>query len=434
MIPVSLGRMRIPRLPSRAQLPLLRAGWQRSAALIRAHPLLVEGPLAALLVGPSPQDAGGTHHAGPAGLALIAVIVLPLLWRRRAPFLVFWVVFGTALVQAFISHGISDVTDELAILVAFYTVAAAEPHRRVLAAATMLECAAPLLVFIPKAHPDSPPPVVQWASASVLVAATGLLGYYMRTRRAYLAALVDRAARLEREGQREAELAAAAERAKIAREVHDIVAHNIAVMIALSDGAAYTIAADPDQALALVTHASRTGRSSLTEMHRLLDILRQPGGSMSGNAPQPALADLDTMISTVREAGLPVRLTVSGQSFPLPPSAQLALYRIIQEALTNTLKHANATSAHVHLDCQDGEVSLEVTDNGRPGGIAAPAVPGTGSAAAGHGLAGMRERAAVFGGNVSAGPRPEGGWRVHARLRADPVQASIGQATGTEGT
>jgi signal transduction histidine kinase len=182
-----------------------------------------------------------------------------------------------------------------------------------------------------------------------------------------------------------------------------------------------------------MSHASEAGRSALTEMRRLLGILRQPGAAASGSAPQPALADLDTMIDTVREAGLPVRLTVSGQPFPIPPSAQLALYRIVQEALTNTLKHAGATSAHVRLRYRDGEVDLEVTDDGRPAAIAAPVSPGAGSMAAGQGLAGMRERAAVFGGEVSAGPRPEGGWRVHALLRAGPAHAGTGPAAGMGG-
>jgi signal transduction histidine kinase len=145
------------------------------------------------------------------------------------------------------------------------------------------------------------------------------------------------------------------------------------------------------------------------------------------------------MIDAVREAGLAVRLTVSGQPFPLPPSAQLALYRIIQEALTNTLKHADATSAQVHLDYRDGEVGLEVTDDGRRVHIPAPVSPGGasmtgGPMAGGHGLAGMRERAAVFGGRVSAGPRQGGGWRVHTVLRVRPPDAGAGQGAGTAGT
>ena len=386
--------------------------------------MLAEGPLVAVLLWSSWPGPARIHGYSQLALALIPVVVLPLLWRRRAPFGVFWIIFAAAFAQVFTSQ---EFTNYLAMLVAFYTVAVQEPHRRVLAAAAALECGAVLIAIR-----ESPPGAKQawlWVFLSILAAAAGLLGYYVRGRKAYLAALVDRAERLERERQQEAELAASAERARVAREMHDIVAHNIAVMIALADGAAYTIGEDPDRATALMSHVSATGRSALAEMRRLLGVLRQPGTGTSGNAPPPGLADLDALLETVRAAGLPVRLTVSGQPYPLPPTAQLALYRMIQEALTNTLKHADATSAHVSLGYRGGEVELEVTDDGRLGGIAAHIPPGAGSTAAGQGLAGMRERAAVFGGEVRAGPRPEGGWRVHTLLRA-----GASPAAGTEGT
>jgi signal transduction histidine kinase len=194
--------------------------------------------------------------------------------------------------------------------------------------------------------------------------------------------------------------------------MHDIIAHNIAVMIALADGATYTVADNPGQAAALMGEVSATGRSALTEMHRLLGVLRQPTGP--GHAPQPTLADIDNLLAAVRAAGLPTRVTVTGEPPALPPSIQLAIYRIIQEALTNTLKHSAAASAQVQLTYLPDGVELEVTDNGRPQAKAA----GTPDAepAAGHGITGMRERAAVFGGEVSAGPRAGGGWRVHTML------------------
>jgi signal transduction histidine kinase len=418
-VPVSLGRVTISRPSHRAWLPLLLTGGHRSLAWIRKHPVLFEAPVAALLVEQAGPGIAGTQGARRAALTALALaLVLPLLWRRRAPFLVFWVVFGAALGQALISP---ELNDDLALLISFYMVAAWEPPRRVLAAAAALECGGALFVIM---HESPGSKVSMWVGFSLCFAATAMLGYYAR----------DRAARVERERRQEADHAAAAERARVAREMHDIVAHNIAVMIALADGAAYTIAQNPERAAALMSHASETGRSALTEMRRLLGILRQPGAAASGNAPQPALADLGTMIDTVREAGLAVRLTVSGQPSSLPPSAQLALYRIVQEALTNTLKHADATSAHVRLRYRDGDVDLEVTDDGRRGGTAAPVWPGAGSMAAGHGLAGMRERAAVFGGEVSAGPRPEGGWRVHTLLRVRLAHAGTGQGAGTDGT
>ena len=237
---------------------------------------------------------------------------------------------------------------------------------------------------------------------------------------------MDRAERLERERDHQAQLAAAAERVRIAREVHDIVAHNIAVMIALADGAAYTAEASPGQATSLMRQVSATGRSALGEMRRLLGVLREPAAP--GPAPQPSLDDVDDLIATVRAAGMPTRLTVTGQPFPLPPSAQLALYRTIQEALTNTLKHAPGATAQVRLAYRPGEVELEVTDHGRPGAVpAARAAPAAGASAGphggGHGITGMRERAAIFDGQVSAGPRPGGGWRVHTVLRLDQPPA-----------
>jgi signal transduction histidine kinase len=199
--------------------------------------------------------------------------------------------------------------------------------------------------------------------------------------------------------------------------MHDIVAHNIAVMIALADGAAYTAVASPEQAASLMGQVSATGRSALTEMRRLLGVLREPAAP--GHAPQPTLDRVSDLLESVRAAGLPARLTVTGQPFPLPHSAQLALYRVVQEALTNTLKHAPGAVAQVRLAYADGEVELEVTDDGGhpPGAPADGAVGAPGAPGAGHGITGMRERAAVFGGQVSAGPRPGGGWRVHTVLR-----------------
>jgi signal transduction histidine kinase len=399
----------------------------RPLGWIRRHRLLADAAVAALVLAASvpPLSALAGPHQG-LSMALIIAMVCPLVWRRRAPFLVFVVMTGVALVQFAVSK---ELNDDLALLVAFYTIAAYQP-RRILAAAALLEAGAVLLASAGENW------LRVWGILSGLVAAAAFLGYYARTRRAYLASLVDRAERLERDRDQQAQLAAAAERVRIAREVHDIVAHNIAVMIALADGAAYTTAASPGQAVSLMGQVSATGRSALSEMRRLLGVLREPAGP--AHAPQPTLDDVDDLLATVRAAGLPTRLTVTGPSFPLPPSAQLALYRMIQEALTNTLKHAPGATAHVRLTYLPGEVGLEVSDGGSPG--AAPAVGGAGAGIAagepgaglaarepvgrpgdGHGIAGMRERAAVFGGQVSAGPRPGGGWRVQTVLRLDPA-------------
>jgi signal transduction histidine kinase len=187
-------------------------------------------------------------------------------------------------------------------------------------------------------------------------------------------------------------------------------------MIALADGAAYTAEASPGQAASVMGQVSATGRSALTEMRRLVGVLREPAAS--GHAPQPGLDDIEELIATVRAAGLPARLTVTGPPFPLPPSAQLALYRITQEALTNTLKHAPGATAQVHMTYLPGQVELEVTDDGQPGTVPP----------------GMRERAATFGGQVSAGPGPGGGWRVGTVLRLAPAPAGGEAVTTADGT
>jgi signal transduction histidine kinase len=374
--------------------------------MIRRHPRLTDAALAAvvLVVSVPPVSAvAGRNQA--LSLALIVALVTPLVWRRKAPFLVFAIMTGLALVQ-FVTT--KELTDDLAVLVAFYTVAAYQPGRRILLAAVIMAAGA-VLVATGARHP-----LPVWALLSGLVAAAAFLGYSARTRRAYLAALVDRAERLERDRDQQAQLAAAAERVRIAREMHDIVAHNIAVMIALADGAAYTAETSPGQAASVMGQVSAAGRSALAEMRRLLGVLRDP--ATPGPTPQPSLDDVEDLVATIRAAGLPTRLTVTGPPFPLPPSAQLALYRTIQEALTNILKHAPGATAHVRLAYRPGEVELEVTDDGGPAASERGAVLEAAPRGNGHGLPGMRERAAVFGGQVSAGPRPGGGWQVRTVL------------------
>jgi signal transduction histidine kinase len=398
MTPFPRTAARLDQLLVHSRQALARlVGWSRQ------HPLLADSVLAALVAAlsvPPISALTGPDHA--LSLGLIITLACPLIWRRRAPFAVFAVLTGLALGQFLFSRGV--IGDE-ALLVAFYTIAAYQPFRRVLAAAAILAAGITLAVTA-AGHP-----LGTWLLLAGLAAVTGFLGYYARTRRAYLAALLERAERLERERGQQQQLAAAAERARIAREMHDIVAHNIAVMIALADGAAYTAPASPSAPL--MHQVSATGRAALGEMRRLLGVLREP--AEPDYVPQPTLDDVADLLATVRAAGLPARMTVTGQPFPLPPSAHVALYRMIQEALTNTLKHAPGATADVRLAYRPGEVALEVSDDGGP--AAAAGAPAR-RAGGGHGIEGMRERAAVFGGQVSAGPRPGGGWRVHTVLRS----------------
>jgi signal transduction histidine kinase len=404
-----------------------RAGWDRLLAAIRRNPLLADAALAAavlaLMVPITP--AGGILV-----LALVSYTAQAalLVFRRRYPFGVFLLIFVLAVVTAnYTTVGLNGI----ALLVAFYTVAAYEPRRGLVLAAVMMEAGVVLLVTFASAGVKDPQRAASLLALSALNAAAGFAGYSARTRRAYLEAAQDRAGRLERERDQQAQLAAAAERARIAREVHDIVAHNIAVMIALADGAAYTAETNPGQAASVMGQVSATGRSALGEMRRLVGVLREP--ATPGHAPQPGLDDLEELIASVRAAGLPVRLTVTGQPFAVPPSAQLALYRITQEALTNTLKHAPGATAQVRLAYLPGQVELEVTDDGRPGAVP-PGGESAGPPGGGHGIAGMRERAATFGGQVSAGPRSGAGWLVRTVLRLAPAPPGGETAAGAHGT
>jgi signal transduction histidine kinase len=243
---------------------------------------------------------------------------------------------------------------------------------------------------------------------TALLAAFFFLGISLRTRQAYLAALVERATRLEHERDQQARIAAAAERASIAREMHDIVAHSLAVIITMADAAAAKRRSDPERAGAAMEQVSEVGRQALGETRRLLGVLRTeaPGG---GSAPLPGLAQLDALLDKVRATGLAAELTVTGRRFAVPEGAQLAAYRIVQEALTNTIKHARgATRVQVWLRYADPVIEVDVADDGRP-------APGQ-SDVTGHGLAGMSERAALYDGTVLAGPGAGGGWAVSARL------------------
>ncbi|WP_211233222.1 sensor histidine kinase [Solirubrobacter soli] len=355
------------------------------------HPLLADLLLTLVLLALGVVGSHGTARLF--GIAL----TLPLIWRRRAPFAVFTVIAVTALGQ-----WLADVNQfsDVALLIAIYTVAAQESRGRLIAASAMLELGIVLAV-------------ARWADTAVVasfVLLTGMataavvLGLNVRTRRAYLASVEERAAQLERERDQQSQLAAAAERARIAREMHDIVAHNLSVMIALADGASYT--ASREHAADAMQQVSKTGRHALGEMRRLLGVLRSDDATAL--SPQPGLADLEPLLEQVRAAGLHARLETSGEPVALGAGAELTVYRLVQEALTNTLKHAGTdASATVRLHYDADGVEVEVTDDGHGRSRVA---------AGGQGLNGMRERAAVYGGELEAGPAPQGGWRVRTRL------------------
>ncbi|MDO5662628.1 MAG: sensor histidine kinase, partial [Brachybacterium sp.] len=241
-----------------------------------------------------------------------------------------------------------------------------------------------------------------------LVLAAWGLGKYQRARVDQLRHAHERALQAEREREQRAALAVAGERARIAREMHDVVAHSLAVIIAQADGGRFAAGRHPEQAAAALETISATGRAALADMRSLLGVLRTADDEEHG--PQPDLGDLPELLVRVRAAGLPVRLETRGRLDDLSPALGLSMYRLVQEALTNVLKHAGpGARAEVRIARDVGQLEVEVRDDGR-GGV--PGAAGEG----GHGLAGMRERTALFGGTLHTGPRPTGGFAVHARL------------------
>ncbi|MFF4345319.1 sensor histidine kinase [Kitasatospora sp. NPDC001540] len=347
--------------------------------------------------------------------ALTVALVLPLPWRRRAPRAVFGVVAAAAFVQWLLDV---QLPADVALLVALYAVAG-YAGRRAAAVAGAVVVGGALLACLRWSAGGAFPVLFVAVTATALVAA--LLGVNARTARAHLAVLRERAERLERQQEQQARLAVAEERARIAREVHDIVSHHLSVMVALTDAAVLAQPRSPERATEMVLRAAETGRQALTDMRRSLGVLRAgpPGAALGAEPdvepdaerhPPPGLGQLAALADRMSAAGLPTRLELRGDPGRVPATAQLTVHRLVQEALTNTFKHAPpGTRAEVRVHCSPGAVTVDVTDDG-------PGAPASGTSASGHGLPGMRERAAAHGGELRAGPLPGGGWGVHTRL------------------
>ncbi|MFF3697006.1 sensor histidine kinase [Streptomyces sp. NPDC002221] len=339
----------------------------------------------------------------PVSLTLTAALTVPLVWRRRAPLTVFGAVAAAALIQWLANV---QLPADVGLLVALYTVAAHSDRRRTLIAAALVEGGV-LLACLRWATGGAF--LAPFVAVTATVVAVAVLGVNMRTTRAYLAAVVERAARLERERDQRARLAVAEERTRITREMHDIVTHNLSVMVALTDAAVYAQHRSPSKATTLMLQTSDTGRQALTDMRRSLGILRAHAPDARRH-PLPDLTQLDVLADQMCTAGLPTRVEVRGDHTRIPATAQLTVYRLVQEALTNTLKHApTGTEAKVRIRCSAESITVDVTDSG-------PGPSPAGPPSSGHGIPGMRERAAAYGGTLRAGPLPGGGWKVHTRL------------------
>jgi signal transduction histidine kinase len=398
-------------------------------AWLDRHPMLADAVLAGVVAtGTVPQLAYRARIPyGRFGTCLLfsALLVVPLIWRRRFPLSAF--AFAAAVALAHWIAGV-ELSADVTLLVYLYTVASRYSMRVAVLAAGVVEVGTVLAAV-------RWPQTRLWAETFVLlsgpVVAALMLGANVRHRRNALRALVQRAEQLEHERDQQAAIAAADERTRIAREMHDVVAHSLSVMVTLSEGAAGKQAAEPHRAGAAMRQVSATGRQALAEMRRLLGVLRTEDAPDS-RRPQPGIAQIDELLEEVRTTGLATASTVTGTPGTMPPGAELTVYRIVQESLTNTLKHAaGPTRVSVAIAHRTDSVTVEVHDNGTGRAVRPNAGP------AGHGLTGMRERAAVYGGTVTAGPGPTGGWRVHAHLplpAESPARPGSAASPGAGGT
>jgi signal transduction histidine kinase len=354
----------------------------------------------------TPRDADAL------GVLLVVIAAGSLLFRRRWPLAVFLVTLAAAYTDFFLGypdHGVSFIA-----VVGLYSMAS-QCERRVTVPAT-----AALLVSFPVAFAVADRGNFNASTILNNIAIFGIAAVWgdrKQVRDAYYEQVELRAAEKERERFEAAERAAAEERLRIARELHDIVAHAMSVVAVQSGVGAHVIDTRPTEAKRILETIAETSRDSLTEMRRLLGVLRDDPDAAGDLAPAPGLAGVEDLAIRVRQAGVPIEVTVRGERPAVPLGADLAAYRIVQEALTNVLKHAGTASVDVLVCYGADTVHLEVVDDGR--GAASRGADG----GAGHGLVGMRERAALYGGTLEVGPRPGGGFRVAATLRCEDTTA-----------
>jgi signal transduction histidine kinase len=379
---------------------------------MKAHPMVGDSLIAALIAGfdlmlfvvravvpesePRPQPWFIT-------VPLIVGVVMPIVFRRKYPVLAAYLAVAIGIPHSMAGIGIGSL---VTTCIALYTLVAYVNRRTALLYLAVNEVIS--LVQLPLQEQDSW--VVGLIMTNLAWAFSWALGEFYGARRAYSAEVERRLRLLETERDQQARIAVAEERARIARELHDVVAHAVSVMVVQADGAAYAVHSQPELADRAIKTISSTGREALTELRRLLGVLRseESGGERT---PQPGTQSLSELAGRVRAVGLPVQLDIVGNVDDLPAGVGLGVYRIVQEALTNSLKHAGpGSSAEVRVERVGDRVDLSIVDNGHRASSALVGVSG------GNGLIGMRERALVFGGTLEAGPRPTGGWQVRASL------------------
>ncbi|WP_425386964.1 sensor histidine kinase [Amycolatopsis benzoatilytica] len=399
---------------------------------MRAHPMAGDSLLAGLLLlldlllYSSISESGAEPPAWYIAVPLDIAVVAPLVFRRKRPLIAAYLVYVVSYAHSALDLGAAGA---IALAVSLYSVLVyvGRKHGLIYAAALVIAAVAAAL---PRSQPDWG---VQLSFSIFAIAFCWILGEFMYARRAYQRELEARLHLLETERDQAARIAVAEERGRIARELHDVVAHSVSVMVVQADGAALALQAKPDLAGRALRTISETGRGALGELRRLLDVLRNDSGDGEPRVPQPDATALGDLAERIRGAGVPVDLRLDGELSALPAGLSLGIYRIVQESLTNTLKHAGAGAhAAVRVQLTGDQVEIVVRDDGAgrarrleqvgaTGPVSAAPAPGRApaprlSVAGGNGVIGMRERANVYGGTLEVGPAAGGGWQVRAVL------------------
>ncbi len=392
-------------------------GFGKTWGWLQGHPKLVDASIAAALGLISALSSQTTSTEGLSAehdalfFLLVLTMTAPLIWRRVRPDVVLALCLGAFLV--FWACKYDDVWANNSPMIAMYSIGAYLPrHKSVPRTLGIIGAGVFASIFITTLidPPDSSPFSI--VSSVAVFGCAWLLGQNTRLRRADVAALEERAEQAERARDEEARQAAELERTRIAREMHDIVAHSMSVMVVQAGGARKLLASDREGATEALLAVEATGRQGLNEMRRLLGVLRSEEDEGGRLAPQPTLASLDDLVARSTSEEFAIELSVDGEVKPVSPGVDVSAYRIVQEALTNVHKHAGNAKVDVRVEYEPHWISLTIADDGRG---AARDISSTG----GHGLIGMRERVEVYGGQFSAGPQPGGGFAVKARLPID---------------
>jgi signal transduction histidine kinase len=351
-------------------------------------------------------------------LPAVLTTTLPLALRRIFPISVFWIILGGIVFERPYANTVSFV----AVVFAAYSAVA---HSRFRGAAVISVLLAGLMVTA--AYPDTAPPLPGRFTALLILVPVVLVGNAVKLWQRRAGESQEKLARAQVEHEAATLRALAAERSRIASELHDVVTHNVSVMVVQAGAARRVLAGSPEDAREALLAVEASGRAAMVELQHLLGLLAPVEGMAPQSGldeallrPQPGLGQLPSLVDRVAAAGLAVELAITGEPRPLPVGLDLTAYRVVQEALTNIMKHAGPAGAVVRLDYRDDAVVLDITDDGRGGHQTAPAE----LAGNGRGLLGLRERLSLYGGEFDAGPRPAGGWRVTARLPDRSPQAA----------